>query len=197
MMAVIEGNMEVSKAIAALAKLFRYNIKQEKDIIDIREEVEHVKDYIFLQKIRYEDKFEVEYNIEESLLTSKTIKFTMQPIVENALYHGIEKMVGTGLLKINVYKKEDDVIIEVADNGVGMGEVDLERLRTNIGRYSGDTVKSIGLRNVNERAKLYFGEKYGLTIDSRQNEGTRVRLTIPAIPNDMEVPGNVVGFYCR
>lgn len=197
MMAVIDDNKDIADATEALANLFRYSIKQRKDIVDVRFELQHAKNYILLQKIRYGDKFEVIYDIEEEVLDCKTLKFTLQPIVENAIYHGIEKKKGKGNLKVSAHKVGDDLQFEVCDDGVGIQLKRLIDLREDVESFIDDSAKSIGLKNVNQRVCLYFGKKYGLSIDSIPGEGTSVKLTIPAINNEEWMMENVIGIPGR
>ena len=197
MMAVIDDNCAIARAIESLANLLRYNIRERKDIVDVKDEIEQVKNYIYLLKMRYEDKFEVVYDIDEHLLQFKTIKFTLQPIIENAIHHGIEKKGGKGLLRLSVKKTMDNLIFEVQDNGMGIEKRKLDELKDYIKSYGGDGMKSIGLKNVNERAMLYFGERYGLSIESNLAEGTCVRLTIPAFNKEEWVIENVINISGR
>ncbi len=197
MMAVIDDNKDIADATEALANLFRYSIKQRKDIVDVRFELQHAKNYILLQKIRYGDKFEVIYDIDEEVLDCKTLKFTLQPIVENAIYHGIEKKKGKGNLKVSAHKVGDDLQFEVCDDGVGIQLKRLIDLREDVESFVDDSAKSIGLKNVNQRVCLYFGKKYGLSIDSIPGEGTSVKLTIPAINNEEWMMENVIGIPGR
>jgi two-component system sensor histidine kinase YesM len=197
MMAVIDENRDIASATEALANLFRYSVRQRKDIVEVRYEIQHAKNYILLQKIRYGDKFDVIYDIDEDILDCKTLKFTLQPIVENAIYHGLEKKKGKGLLIVRAKRVENDLEFEVRDNGAGMQLLQLSRLREHISSCSDDGTQSIGLKNVNERIVLYFGGNYGLTIDSMPGEGTVVKLAIPAFNDEEWVMENVKGISGR
>lgn len=197
MMAVIDDNKDIADATEALANLFRYSVKQRKDIVDVRFELQHAKNYILLQKIRYGDKFDIIYDIDEEVLDCKTLKFTLQPIVENAIYHGMEKKRGKGVLKVSAHKIGDDLQFEVWDDGVGIQLKQLIDLREDVVSYVDDSAKSIGLKNVNQRIFLYFGKNYGLSIDSVPGEGTSVKLTIPAFNNEEWVMENVIGISGR
>lgn len=197
MIAVIDDNKDIADATEALGNLFRYSVRQRKDIVDVRFELQHAKNYILLQKIRYGDKFDVIYDIDEEVLDYKTLKFSLQPIVENAIYHGIEKKRGKGVLKVIAHKVGDDLQFEVVDDGAGIQLKRLIELREDIVSYVEDSAESIGLKNVNQRVNLYFGQKYGLSIDSVPGEGTSVKLTIPAFNNEEWVMGNVIGISGR
>jgi two-component system sensor histidine kinase YesM len=165
--------------ITALAKLFRISISKGRDIITLSEELEHVRNYLIIQQIRYQDKFEFTISMEEGMENLPTIKLIVQPIVENAIYHGIKYLQEMGHIDIKVFKRKPGaIVIEVRDNGVGM---DAQKLDT-ILSLEGPPHKSgagIGVRNVHQRIQLYYGSDYGLEISSELDEGTLVRLVIP------------------
>lgn len=165
--------------ITALAKLFRISISKGRDIITLSEELEHVRNYLIIQQIRYQDKFEFTISMEEGMENLPTIKLIVQPIVENAIYHGIKYLQEMGHIDIKVFKRKPGaIVIEVRDNGVGM---DAQKLDT-ILSLEGPPHKSgagIGVRNVHQRIQLYYGSDYGLEISSELDEGTLIRLVIP------------------
>jgi two-component system, sensor histidine kinase YesM len=197
MMAVIDDKMEIASAAEALANLFRYNIKHKKDIVNVKDELQHAKNYIHLQKIRYEDKFDFCLDIDDEVLSYKTLKFTLQPIIENAIYHGIEKKKGKGIIKISAHKIGGNLVFEIRDDGVGIPQDKLMEFKEYLKGYGGDDTKSIGLKNVNERVMLYFGRNYGLFIESTYGEGTSVRLVIPAFEDEKWVIDNVISISGR
>lgn len=193
MMAVIEDKEDIAKAIEGLADLFRYSIRTKSDIVDIRDELQHVEHYIFLQKIRYGDKFEVCYDIDEELLPYKMLKFSLQPIVENALSHGVDKKLGKGIVNIRVHRyNEHDLRIIVEDDGVGMDTNRLSEMRQYLSSQEGDRGQSLGLKTIQERVALYFGPGYGLHIESDLGKGTTVMLTIPIFQEEKRVIENVI-----
>ncbi|RED57064.1 cache domain-containing sensor histidine kinase [Cohnella phaseoli] len=193
MMAIIDDKREIAGAIEALANIFRYSIKGREDIVDIKEEIEQAMNYVHLQKIRYEDKFEVIADVDEQALGYKAIKFSLQPIVENAIFHGIENKKGKGALWISVKKSSQNIVFEVRDDGVGMDETKLAELVGRLSAKEEAAADHLGLNNVHDRIRLYFGEGYGLSIDSKAGEGTSVTLTIPAITSEEKVMRNVIG----
>lgn len=182
---------DISKS---LAKMFRYNISKDKDIVTIREEIEHIKNYIRIQKYRYKDKFDVVYDLEEDILEYSIIKLILQPLVENAVYHGIEMKMGKGIIKISAWLESGDIRIKITDDGLGIPQDKLDKINKALrGEILEENIQvqsdvGIGIVNVNTRIKLYYGEKYGLCFKSVYNSGTTVDISIPAIPKDIAGP---------
>jgi Predicted signal transduction protein with a C-terminal ATPase domain len=178
MMAEINEDYETSKMATALAKIFRYGISQTNVKVTVKEEIENLKEYIMLQQVRFEDIFSIQLDIDESLADHIIIKLILQPLLENAIYHGINSRGEKGFISISGYIENETLIFEVSDNGDGM---DLEQLALLNGYINGlnHSFKSIGLKNVNKRIKLYYGDKYGIQIFSTVNAGTKVKVTIP------------------
>lgn len=173
----------VSKIIIALVNLLKNSIIKKNEYISIREEIENVKNYIYIQKIRYMSIFEGEYDIEESILECKTIKLVLQPIVENSIIHGFEGISHKGIIKIKAYRDGDNIKLTVSDNGVGMNEEQLKKL------LCGDVDKrgylsGIGISNVNERLILHFGSNYALNIKSAPGEGSTTEINIPLMDSE-------------
>jgi two-component system sensor histidine kinase YesM len=165
--------------ITALAKLFRISISKGKDVITLAEELEHVRNYLIIQQIRYQDKFNFLIDMDEGMENLPTIKLIIQPIVENAIYHGIKYLQEMGYITIKVFRRKPGaVVIEVRDNGVGMDEERLNNILCFEGTHHKDGT-GIGVRNVHQRIQLYYGSDYGLEISSELDEGTLVRLVIP------------------
>lgn len=169
---------EVVTMTAALAKLLRQTIGNENEVLLLRQEVDYIKSYLTIQKMRYKDKLEYEIIMEPEILKNRIIKLVLQPIVENAIYHGIKYKESLGLLTIRGYQKGRCIYIEVADNGVGMEEETIahifEKHKVNY-RSNG-----VGVYNVQRRLQLYYGMDYGLTYESKKGEGTKVTIRIPA-----------------
>lgn len=184
---MIEGEKyeEAVFMITQLASLFRISLSKGKTIISIDDEIKHVKNYMNIQKVRYKNKFTVDYRIDDEILNYCTVKLVVQPILENAIYYGVEYMDGDGEIIISGYMKDDDIYIEVRDNGLGMTKETVDQLlkENNRVRKSGS---GVGLINVHNRLRLRFGERYGLEIDSEPDEGTTVRIHLPAIPYSPE-----------
>jgi two-component system sensor histidine kinase YesM len=184
---------EVIAMSSALARLFRLSISKGKEIIDIGSEVEHVRNYLTIQKIRYKDKLDYRIEVPDELKSYKTVKIILQPLVENAIYHGIKNKEGPGLILIGGRKTQSGIELFVQDDGVGMNEETLsllqERLKGNKAVQPTDSSllhSGLGVHNVDERIKLYFGHDYGLVYESAEDVGTTVRIHLPAIEGELE-----------
>ena len=167
----------VTVMVAALAKLFRISLSKGNEMISIADEVEHARSYLIIQKIRYKDKFEYTIDVEPGLQSKRTLKLILQPIIENAIYHGISPLNEKGIIKISVIAEENNILLQVSDNGYGIKPEILEGLlvQESISYYSG----GVGLKNVNERIKLCYGKNYGIEIKSEMDVGTKVNIRIP------------------
>jgi len=176
-------SQDVITMVTSLARFFRISISRGKNIIYVREELEHAKNYLIIQKIRYKSKFNFCIEAEDEILQYKTLKLIIQPIIENALYHGIEYMVEEGFIKITAKKVEEKLLFEIQDNGLGMKAEVLENILSytfnNKGGGSG-----VGVKNVHERIQLIFGREYGLEIESELEEGTTVRIYLPLFKDE-------------
>lgn len=166
--------------VTSLARFFRISLSKGRNIITVKEELEHVRNYLTIQNIRYKNKFNYDIDFEEDVLNLASIKLIIQPLVENAIYHGMEFMDGDGEIKIKAYKYNDDLYIDIIDNGLGMPEHIVETLLSE-NKNLKSKGSGVGLKNVNERIKLYFGEKYGLEVYSEPDEGTTIRIHMQAI----------------
>lgn len=161
--------------VSALAKLFRISISKGKSVILVREELEHVRNYLIIQKMRFKDKFMYDIVAAPDVLEERTVKLIVQPLVENAINHAIDESQPEALnILIEAHLDGDDLIFVVEDDGIGMPEDLLENILTMPPGQSG-----IGIRNVHERIRLTFGAPYGLTIDSVEDEGTKVTIRLP------------------
>ncbi len=174
----IEG---ATRMITSFANFFRISLSQGRRIIRVEEELNHAQNYMTIQHMRFKDKFDFQTEIQPETLSLKTIKLIVQPILENAIYHGMEYMDGDGLILLKSYLQDGDLWIDVVDNGPGMTPDVVEGLMTRQHKSRGKG-SGIGLRNVDERIKLYFGADYGLIILSEPDEGTTVRIHLPAVP---------------
>ncbi len=179
---LIEGN-DTEKAVGmvmSLSEFFRLALSKGKEYITIREEEMHIRSYLEIQQVRYRDILDYEIIINPEVYDCRILKLTLQPLVENSLYHGIKYKRAKG--KITIEGGEDGELIRfsVRDNGVGMEKEELERLREEISRPCKETKKGFGLANVNERIRMNFGMQYGMEIHSVKGEGTCVNITIPA-----------------
>lgn len=180
---LIEGNEsdQAVNMVVTLSNFFRIVLSKGKEFISIKEEEEHISSYLKIQQIRYHDILEYDIQIDKVLYDYQILKLTLQPLVENALYHGIKYKRAKGYIHITGEKENDVIRLAVRDNGVGMEPEELEQLQVEIQRSCKDTEKGFGLANVNERIHMYFGTAYGMTIQSKKGKGTFVEITIPAI----------------
>jgi len=180
---LIEGN-DPDKAVemvVSLSDFFRLVLSKGKEYISIRDEESHISSYLKIQQVRYRDILEYEIKIDPALYEYKILKLTLQPLVENSLYHGIKYKRAKGNIIITGELKEDIIHFRVEDNGVGMNEEDLSRLQKEITKPCKDTEVGFGLANVNERIRMNFGPQYGISIQSKQGLGTSVDIIMPAI----------------
>ncbi|ADH60266.1 multi-sensor signal transduction histidine kinase [Thermoanaerobacter mathranii subsp. mathranii str. A3] len=175
-LAVKHNAPEISKIVNSLASILRYSINKGNDVTTVDKELKHVESYITIQKIRFKDKFEVSFNIDKRILHYKTIKLILQPLVENAIIHGIETYEGKGKILINGYLGDGKIVFEVINNG---NPIDLDVVNKLLDSPSEDK-DSYGIQNVNERIKLYYGEEYGLYYQVIDNN-TVARIVIPAV----------------
>ncbi len=179
-------NEEGVEMTAALARFFRQSIGNSDEIVTIERELEYTKTYLEIQKMRYKDKMDFEISVNQEIMCEKIVKLVLQPLVENALYHGIEYKEGKGLIRIVGGYKENgersDIILQVIDNGVG---IDHDALQHIFDHKKGKTTENgIGIPNIQERLHLYYGLEYGLLFESTKGEGTIVTVCIPREKDD-------------
>ena len=172
-----ERHKDAVEMVNALARLFRISISRGHELISIEKEIEHAKSYLKIQNFRYKNQFTYDFEVDDTCLSYLCNKITLQPIIENAIYHGIDRMVDEGRIEIRIFPNHEKIVFEVEDNGVGMTE---EQCQEILQKDSGDKA-GIGIKNVNDRIKIYFGEEYGITIRSELDEGTCVTITMPKI----------------
>lgn len=180
---LIEANEtdQATNMVVTLSNFFRIVLSKGKEFISIREEEQHIKSYLEIQAMRYHDIMEYDIQIDQVLYQYQILKLTLQPIVENALYHGLKVKRAKGFIHILGEKDGDIIRFIVRDNGVGMEADELEELEKEISRPCKETEKGFGLANVNERIRMYFGQEYGMTIRSTKGKGTEVEVIIPAV----------------
>lgn len=174
---------EAVAMLTALARFFRISLSKGSSIIPIGDELEHARNYLDIQKMRYKNKFSADISVEQGVERLYTVKLIIQPILENAIYHGMEYADGDGEIHIRAFREGENMVIEVEDNGPGMPEQVVEQLlkpgiSVSAARPGGT---GIGLRNVHQRIQLTFGPAYGLTIRSEPDRGTVVRICLPAL----------------
>ncbi|MBO9610805.1 MAG: histidine kinase, partial [Paenibacillaceae bacterium] len=170
--------------VTALSNLLRYSSKSDRLIVTVAEEIRHIQSYMEIMKIRFSEQISLHLAIDESLLSYHMIKLTLQPIIENAIYHAIAPKQQGGRIKVKMREAPDKVIISVLDDGVGLTKEQAEQLNRNLNKEG--YPERIGLYNVQTRIRLFFGNEYGLRIRSRPGKGTSVEIHLPKnseIPN--------------
>jgi two-component system sensor histidine kinase YesM len=173
----IAGAKDAQTATKSLADFYRVALSEGREVITIEEEIKSVKDYLYIQRYKYSDVFDYEINVKDDILTCKILKLTLQPLVENSIYHGLKAKGSFGRILIEGYIEEENILIKIIDNGIGISE---ERIRQIFEYADANAEKSsFGLRNVDERIKLFYGEKYGLKMVSQLGQGTEVTVVIP------------------
>ena len=178
---LIEGN-ELEKAVnivVSLSEFFRLVLSRGQEFITIQEEELHIRSYLEIQQVRYSDILKFDISIDPELYQYKILKLTLQPLVENSLYHGIKYKRAEGRIEVIGTREGNLIRFLVRDNGVGMEEQELLKLREEIMKPCQETEKGFGLANVNERIRMNFGPQYGMQIDSVKYKGTCVSITIP------------------
>ncbi|MFC4597375.1 cache domain-containing protein [Cohnella hongkongensis] len=185
-MAENQKSAEVVRMTSALARLFRASISKGSELVPIRNEIEHISNYLTIQKMRYRDKLDFRIEVDDAIKSSLTLKVLLQPLVENAIYHGIKNKYGTGTIRITGERLGETIVLRVSDNGVGMDEATRKSLLSPLA--SREQGKGVGLSNVHERIRLYFGKSYGLSIESAPDEGTTVTVTLPIVDKPVAEP---------
>jgi two-component system sensor histidine kinase YesM len=186
--AMVVGADTIAEMTEALATFFRYSISQKGSIVTLEEELDNVHNYFIIQQYRFNNKFSIDYMYDQDIDLSNYYlpKLTIQPIVENSIYHGLEPRIGKGVVTIRITITDQRLIINIIDNGIGISQERLTEINRKLtGEQEDDTSEreGIALTNVNKRIKLNFGEKYGLYINSVVNYGTDVELVLPLINN--------------
>ncbi|WP_027091695.1 sensor histidine kinase [Cohnella thermotolerans] len=185
--AEIEEVESIAVMTKALGDMFRYSIKTDSELVAIDEELKHVNNYLSIQKIRYENKIDFRLHIQDGIGQMRILKLILQPIIENALYHGLENTKNKGTVALTAYTDGELIRFEIADDGVGMSPDQLGELRRllqdppNFSELGRRDKRSIGLKNVHSRISLYYGPEYGLTLESEKDKGTKVIVTVPQI----------------
>ena len=182
MLARKNDDIQVALMVTNLSRLFRLSLNRGRDVITVREEMMQVTYYLKIQKFRFEEQLDWNINFDDEILEYRMLKFIMQPLVENAIYHGIKSKNEYGKLTIRGYKDKNMLIFVIKDTGKGMDEDTLTKLYQRINEKKRDEKENrgYGIWNVNQRIKLYYGEQYGLQIDSIVDKGTSIYIKIPA-----------------
>ena len=168
--------------VNALARLFRISISRGHELIPIRSELQHAESYLEIQAHRYKNQFTWSIDAEESCLDYLCHKITLQPIIENAIYHGLNGLVDDGEILVSVREDGEDILFTVTDNGSGMTE---EQISAIMQKDHSDRA-GIGIKNVNDRLTIYFGPSYGIQIDSEPDRGTSVLIRMPKVREEAD-----------
>ena len=182
-MAEGKKNEEVVLMTASLARLLRQSISIENELVTIGQEIEYVRSYLTIQKMRYKDKLEFEINVDPRITHAQIIRLVLQPIVENAIYHGLKYKESKGMLKVHGYELGERIIIDITDNGVGMDEETLKHIydKHKVNYHS----NGVGVYNVQQRLVLYYGKEYGIIYHSEKGKGTTATVVIPKRQEDV------------
>lgn len=180
-MLVIEKQTNTAKLVVALSNMLRYSISNERDQVTIEEELNQIDNYLYIQKTRFKDRLMVEYELEEDITEYYIMKLIVQPLVENAIKHGLECQSKVGKITIKGFEKDGDVVIQIIDDGKGMTDEEIENALSPKKEAHTLNKPGIGVNNVDQRIKMYYGAEYGLSIESRPGEGTCVSIRIPKV----------------
>jgi|SRR5690606_24681457 len=173
-MLIEKEEWDISEVVIALSDLLRYSISNNNDMVSVGEEIKNIENYLTIQKVRFENRFSYKIEVDSTIKDKLIPKLLIQPIVENAVVHGIEEKVEGGIIAINGYYTEGITCFEIIDNGPGIAKEKIDMLMDN------DKSSHLGLNNVNRRIKLIYGSDYGIIIDNRPNEeGVIVRVILP------------------
>lgn len=174
-MAMMNKQTNIINAITALVSILRNTFDYTRTFITVNEELENIKRYGSIMQIRYMNKFYMYFQVADSIMNKKVFKFILQPIVENAIIHGIAQKTGIGNVTVIGYTDDSDLYFEVIDDGVGISKEVMEKLNT----HKGDKFNSVGIKNIDDRIKAYYGQEYGVKVFSQNGNGTRVVITVP------------------
>jgi len=166
---------DIKNVIECVANILRYNLKKLDVMVTLEEEIEIIRNYIYIQKMRFGDKIEYLFSIDEEALGCQVPSMIIQPFVENSVIHGLEPMEGKGIMELSVENQHQDIVVTIKDNGLGIDETTLEYIRSNRGKLLGDSRKGIGVNNVIRRLELIYGKNV-VDMDSKLGEGTTVKI---------------------
>ncbi|KUJ90152.1 MAG: histidine kinase [Thermoanaerobacter thermocopriae] len=183
-LAYLENAPRTAEIIYSLASLLRYSLRNLDQLVALKEEISYLKHYLHIQEIRYKDHIKSQIDVPTEIENVLLPVMSLQPIVENAIIHGLEEKEEGGVINIKAYQKDETIFIEVKDNGVGIDKKMLEVIKNDIEKGKGHTT-ALGLQNVDRRIKMYFGKEYGLEIRSEKGNGTLVVLKIPIIKKEV------------
>ena len=176
--ALCNNETQIASMVSSLASIMRYSIKNPEQMVALREEIEHVENYVNIQAMRYDNNFDMKLEVSSQLLDFKVPKFIIQPLVENSIVHGTEKTKNRGLISITVSEIDDKVMICVDDNGSGANIEELNKYLEGEKTLLQDS-DGFGIKNIDQRIKLVYGEKYGLFYHSNSDSGVTATIQLP------------------
>jgi len=176
--AVEKENHEIAEMASSLSNFFKLSLNRGKEFTTIQNEVEHVREYLNIQNMMYNNKFDVIVDVQHEILNYKTIKLILQPLAENALFHGLANKKERGLIKIEVFKKEEKIVFRVSDNGCGIKDLSEKGLQSIID-------SGYGIKNIQSRLRLYFSDNFSINCESMEGMGTVFEIIIPALPEEV------------
>jgi len=181
MYAEMEGQREIVAMSNNLSRLLRYSLSDNKESVTLQDEIEHVGGYMTIQKMRYEDRIHFTLDIDEEVLACKVIPLMIQPVVENAINHGIDKGIGEGNIRLTGRQADGVLSITVEDDGIGLSKEQLDEIRKRLNTRELGGKTGNGLLNVHRRILLHYGEPYGLTLESMPYQGLKVVIKLPVM----------------
>lgn len=192
MKCIVKRELEIAEVISTLGNLFRLSIDRGENFVTVRDELEHVHSYMSIQNFRFDDKYKLYIDVDKELMDYKLFKLMLQPLVENSIYHGLEMKPEEGYIRIKIVLESGILHILIEDNGMGMDQATYEALEMTLSNnLEPKDRRSVGLRNVHERIRLLFGKDFGICLWSKENEGTKIKISIPAFKDINEVKFNV------
>jgi two-component system sensor histidine kinase YesM len=191
MRAFCNGQKEIANTVKMLGKIMRRNLEVSQSLVSLESEIELMRGYLEIQKLRFGDRIDYSIELESNIVHYDILPLLLQPIVENAFVHGLEGKEGKGKIDIIIKKEGELLAIDVVDNGLGIDEEKMEYVNRKISNLSEGTKRSIGLSNVNQRIRLYYGEKYGIKVTSQVGIGTKVSIYLPMYEGELK---HVEGF---
>lgn len=181
MQAVLDGNREISRLVLALASYYRLCLSRGQDVVTLKQELKHIENYLIIQNVRYRDIIHLHQEIPQEYQEIPILKMTLQPLIENCIYHGIKVKEGnTGDIFLTIRREGRCAVLSVSDNGAGMEEDEIDKLNQSI--QIPEAQNGYGVRNVNQRIKIYFGEEYGLFYKKSKEQGVTAEIRIPYEP---------------
>jgi two-component system sensor histidine kinase YesM len=167
-----EKNPEAAEMLVALARLFRIGISNDSPVVSVRDEMEHVRNYLLIQNIRYAGSFDYDFDVDPAAADALTMKLILQPIVENCIYHGLRNKADKCVIRISAHIEGDDLLLRVSDNGYGMRQKTIDDLYSSY--KDGVVSNSVGLKNIYQRVVIYYGGDAGMLIESELDHGTTI-----------------------